>query len=135
MARTTNDPKTRFLRVRINDKLEEELSHYENISEKVRELIEAGLHEPTSAGNVLPGITQDESEELIDILDMFDMTVGDALKALITEIQEGYLTIDEKRFITDCDIREFLSVCKENKIDPQETMDSVVSTIRKKHKL
>lgn len=123
MARPTNDPKTRMIRVRINEDVAREIERRSNgnMSMAIREIIERGL------GDNVP-----QNRELKNMADFWGVSTEDLINDFVLLLSDGTIEMrDGILWVEKCPFRyeEFVERCRESGVDPQKAIDKFTRMI------
>lgn len=118
--------------IRINPR---DLEVIERIMEEENTSWSGAIHKLIADEGVHPTKKSLEDETLGEIGSManfFGMTLGDFLNGVLEGLNEGYLTVNNKRVegIPNIQIDEFLDVCHERGLEAQKTLDKMTKTLR-----
>lgn len=134
MARTTSEPKTRTIKLRISEELLTEIGEG-NVSERVRELIKKGLegNVPQNSERHKNNVPQKEMPYLSDIEEMcklLKIEVGEFFKGIEEGLNEGQITYDGKlEFHEDVDLSRFKEACDEKGVSYQKAVDKMTQMV------
>lgn len=152
--RTTNEPKTKTIKLRISEELAMQIGEG-NVSERVRELIRKGLGEevPQKKIDLSEYVPRKEVEELrreieknktvpqnqINLSELegmtrfFDMSVEDFLHQVCERLNEGFVSVEGGKVVTydssGINLERFKEVCHEKNIDVQKGMEKCVQML------
>ena len=136
MARTTSEPKTRTIKLRISEELLTEIGEG-NVSDRVRELIKKGLegNVPQKAEGQKDNVPQKEIPYLSDIEGMcqfLGIELEDFFKQIEEGLNEGRITYDgelEFHGEEDVDLSRFKEACDEKGVSYQKAVDKMTQMV------
>lgn len=131
MGRPTTDPKTKHIKLRINEEMEEDLRRFGggNVSQGMRELIEIGLQR-VSDGDGLSRDYKDALAELNRVAMRLEIRPEDLLMDFILLLDDGVLKVRNKTLVAFKEPKRWKEVLAMSKAK-KTTIDKVIDGLLK----
>ena len=129
MGRTTNEPKTKTVKLRITEELLEEIEKVDsgNVSRTIRELIMRGLGKNSKKPIERPVVEMSEDlKEISSMAKCCGTTLDNMIKGFRQMLEEDEIHCQNGFMYTDVcpfNYKNFIEVCKDKNVNPQEALD------------
>ena len=129
MGRTTNEPKTKTVKLRITEELLEEIEKVDsgNVSRTIRELIMRGLGKNSKKPIERPVVEMSEDlKEISSMAKCCGTTLDNMLHEVKNLLEIGEIKCANGMLYTDVcpfNYKNFIDVCKDKNVNPQEALD------------
>lgn len=126
MSRPTDDPKSRVVKIRINEEMAEEIERYSsgNMSSAVRELIEKGLHGSS--------VKSKDREELESMAKCWNTTADALISDFVYLLQDGSIKMRNGMLWVDKTPRnweKFEEECKKRKMSTEHALKNFMAVM------